>query len=104
MLSHDVYFTLKNQSPYAQQQLLLACPKYLSGHPGVVFYAAGTLNQQLRREVNDFDFDVSLQVVFVDKAAHDAYQSHPQHLQFIAENKPNWAKVRVFDADVESAL
>ena len=85
MLSHDVYFTLKNQSPYAQQQLLLACHKYLSGHPGVVFYAAGTLNQQLRREVNDFDFDVSLQVVF-------------------AENKPNWAKVRVFDADVESAL
>ena len=104
MLSHDVYFTLKNQSPYAQQQLLLACHKYLSGHPGVVFYAAGTLNQQLRREVNDFDFDVSVQVVFVDKAAHDAYQSHPQHLQFIAENKPNWAKVRVFDADVESAL
>jgi hypothetical protein len=69
----------------------------------VVFYAAGLLNETLRREVNDLDFDVSLQLVFLDKAAHDTYQVHPKHQQFIEENKPTWAKVRVFDADVESA-
>ena len=50
--------------------------------------------------MNDREFDVALQVVFDCRASHDAYQTAPRHLQFIAENKPNWAKVRVFDADV----
>ena len=103
MLSHDVYFTLKDRTPEARKKLVASCHKYLAGHPGVVFYAAGLLNETLRREVNDLDFDVSLQLVFVDKAAHDTYQVHPKHQQFIEENKPTWAKVRVFDADVESA-
>jgi len=100
MLAHMVYFTLKDGSPAAIQQLIDACHKYLSGHPGVVFYAAGGLNPDLAREVNDRDFHVALHVVFTDRAAHDAYQTAPRHLQFIAENKPNWAKVRVFDSDV----
>ena len=39
-------------------------------------------------------------LVFVDKAAHDAYQDDPTHQKFIAEMKPNWAKVRVFDSYV----
>lgn len=103
MLSHDVYFTLKDKSPESRKKLLDSCSKYLTGHPGVVFYATGTVNETLRREVNDLDFDVTLQLVFVDKAAHDAYQIHPKHQQFIEENKPTWAKVRVFDADVQSA-
>lgn len=103
MLSHDVYFTLKEKTPEGRKSLIDSCHKYLTGHPGVVFYAAGTVNESLRREVNDLDFDVTLQLIFVDKAAHDAYQVHPKHQQFIEENKPTWAKVRVFDADVQSA-
>jgi hypothetical protein len=103
MLSHDVYFMLKNRTPEARENLVQSCHKYLAGHPGVVFYAAGTLNETLRREVNDLDFDVTLQLVFVDKAAHDIYQAHPKHLQFIEENKPTWGKVRVFDADIQGA-
>jgi hypothetical protein len=39
-------------------------------------------------------------VVFESRAAHDAYQVAPRHVQFIEENKANWAKVRVFDANV----
>jgi hypothetical protein len=41
-----------------------------------------------------------LHVVFASRAAHDTYQTHPRHLQFIAENKEGWTNVRVFDADV----
>ena len=100
MLSHDVYFTLKDRTPEARKRLVDSCHKYLAGHPGVVFYAAGTVNETLRREVNDLEFDVSLQLVFVDKAAHDTYQTAPRHEAFIAENATTWAKVRVFDADV----
>ena len=54
----------------------------------------------LTRPVNQTDFDVALQVVFETRAAHDAYQVAPRHVQFIEENKANWAKVRVFDANV----
>jgi hypothetical protein len=50
--------------------------------------------------VNDRDFDVALQVMFSDRAAHDRYQTDERHLAFIAENKANWQRVRVFDADL----
>ena len=33
---------------------------------------------------------------------HDDYQVAPRHDTFIAENKANWARVRVFDSTVES--
>jgi hypothetical protein len=54
----------------------------------------------LDREVNVLDWDVGLHLVFVDKAAHDSYQTDPSHVKFIEENKPNWAGVRVFDSVV----
>jgi len=102
MLAHSVYFSLNDNSAAAQQRLLVACRKYLSGHPGTVFFAAGILAKELNRPVNDRDFDVALHVVFQNPAAQDAYQKAERHLTFIAENKANWKKVRVFDACVES--
>ncbi|HZN35501.1 MAG TPA: Dabb family protein [Pirellulaceae bacterium] len=100
MLGHMVYFTLKDRSPTAVDKLVAACRKYLTGHPGTVFFAAGTLVPDLTRPVNQQDFDVALQVVFDSREAHDAYQVAPRHVQFIEENKPNWERVRVFDAYV----
>jgi hypothetical protein len=101
MLTHNVFFSLNDSSQAAQEKLVAACKKYLSGHAGTVFFAAGTLARDLARPVNDRDFDVALQVVFKDKAAHDQYQQAPAHLKFIEENQANWKKVRVFDACVE---
>lgn len=100
LLAHMVYFTLKDRSPQRVQQLLDAAHRYLTGHPGTVFFAAGTLNPELARPVNVLDFDVALHVVFANKAAQDAYQVAERHQQFIAENRDNWAHVRVFDSDV----
>jgi hypothetical protein len=51
--------------------------------------------------VNDQAFDVALHVAFVDRAAHDAYQEHPRHKQFLEQSRPNWKQVRVFDSWVE---
>src|SRR5260370_25880882 len=73
MLVHNVYFALKDSSNPAKQKLLAACKKYLTGHPGTLFFACGGLAQELRRQVNDRDFDVALHVVFKDQAAHDQY-------------------------------
>lgn len=101
VLSHAVYFSLKDRSPAAVQALLAACEKYLTGHPGTVSFAVGTL-APYDRHVNDRGFDVALEIVFESRAAHDAYQTAERHAQFIAEQAPNWAQVRVFDVDVAS--
>jgi hypothetical protein len=65
-----------------------------------VFFAAGTRTPDLVREVNDREFDVALHLIFENRAAHDRYQTAARHQQFVAENRDNWAQVRVFDADV----
>jgi hypothetical protein len=100
MLAHNVYFSLKDRSPASIKTLVDACKTYLTSHPGVVFFACGTLQPELNRPVNDHDFDVALHVVFESKAAHDAYQDAPRHHKFVETNRDNWAKVRVFDSEV----
>ncbi len=98
MLVHNVYFTLEDASLSKIEALVAACQQYLKVHPGVVFFAAGTVANEFARPVNDRMFHVALHVVFQDKAAHDLYQVAPDHLKFIEENKPNWRNVRVFDS------
>lgn len=101
MLSHDVYFTLTDNSPQAKEKLIAACKKYLTGHPGTIWFAVGPLGEEFQRDVNDRDFDVALHLVFKNKAAHDQYSQAPRHARFIEETKANWKKVRVFDSYVE---
>ena len=101
MLAHNVFFALRDNSQEAKDKLIEACNKYLSTHPGIVLFACGVLADELRRDVNDRDFDVALHLVFKDRAAHDKYQDHARHKQFIEDNKENWKKVRVFDSIVK---
>jgi hypothetical protein len=103
MLAHNVYFALKDPSAAAAETLVAACKKYLTSHPGIVFFACGTRELALSRPVNDLDFNVSLHIVFESKEAHDAYQDAPRHHTFVDENRDGWAKVRVFDSVVEKA-
>jgi len=99
-LAHMVYFTLNDDSPEAIEAMVQACHKYLKNHPGVIYFSAGTRGKEFQREVNDQVFHVVLNVVFDNKESHDIYQVAPEHLQFIEENKPGWAQVRVFDSYV----
>lgn len=99
MLAHAVYFTLKDTSPAAVAALVASCKRHLTGHPGTVFFSVGT-RAAYDRQVHDRDYDVMLLIVFDSHAAHDAYQVAERHTTFIAENATNWARVRVFDADV----
>lgn len=102
-IGHMVYFKLKDRSPAARDKLVAACKKYLENHDGVRYFAAGVLAEEFDREVNDRDWDVALHLVFANKASHDKYQDHPDHIKFIEENKDNWAKVRVFDSIIGTA-
>ncbi len=100
-IGHMVYFSLKDNSVEARQKLVAACKKYLTEHDGTVYFSAGVIADDFKRDVNDRDFDVALHLVFKDKAAHDKYQDHARHAKFIEENKDNWKKVRVFDTIVQ---
>ncbi len=101
MLVHNVYFSLKDNSAEAKKRMLDACKKYLTDHPGETYFAASTLVEDLKRPVNDRDFDIGLHVIFQNRAAHDQYQVSARHQQFIAENRESRQKVRVFDSYVE---
>jgi hypothetical protein len=103
MLSHDVYFSLQDNSPEAKEKLIDACHKYLSGHPGTIWFAAGARGEEFQRDVNDQGFDVGLHIVFKSKAAHDQYAEDERHLKFIELTKPNWKQVRVFDSYITAS-
>ncbi|MEX0727818.1 MAG: Dabb family protein [Planctomycetaceae bacterium] len=96
-LAHMVYFSLLDDSPEACQRIIDSAHELLTGIAGVEFLGIGTLIRDLDRPVNVRDFQVGIHVIFRDRAAHDAYQVHPQHQKFIADNKPNWKLARVFD-------
>jgi hypothetical protein len=102
MLVHNVFFTLHDNAPAARARMVAACKKYLANHPGAVSFTTGMIAEEMRRPVNDRDFDVSLQIVFRTKKDHDNYQVAPLHLQFIEENRANWKNVRVFDSLAEA--
>lgn len=100
MLSHAVYFTLKDRSAEAVAKLIASCREHLTGHAGCVSFSVGRL-ADYDRQVNDQAFDVALEIIFDSHAAHDTYQTSERHQQFIAANAETWAGVRVFDVDLE---
>jgi len=96
--AHNVFFTLNDGSPAQCETLVRECYEVLKSHDGVVALSAGTRAAGCERDVNDVQFHVSLHMVFADRSAHDAYQMAPRHMEFVARNKANWKKVRVFDS------
>lgn len=100
-IGHMVFFQLKESSPVERQKLVDSCKKYLKDHDGVVYFSAGAISDDFKREVNDREWDVALHLVFKNKASHDKYQDAKTHVQFIDENKANWKKVRVFDSEIK---
>jgi len=95
---HCVFFALKDNSPENCRALVDQCNLYLNRPGGVVSMEVGIRDADLDRDVNDADFDVALVIVFENRAAHDVYQDHPEHLKFVEENLDTWRSVRVFDA------
>jgi hypothetical protein len=99
--AHNVFFTLNDSSRAQRQALVRECTEYLKDTDGVVAFFSGLRAEGCERDVNDVQFEVSLHMVFASRAAHDAYQTAPRHMEFIARNKANWKKVRVFDSTLD---
>lgn len=100
VLSHDLYFQLKDNSPESQQKLVDACKKYLSPHPGIVFFAVGTISD-IKGAFNDRNYDVVCHIVFTDRAALSTYAKTKEHQQFITECSSMFKGLRIFDSMVE---
>ena len=98
LLTHSVFFELKNDDAASVQALVDGCYEYLAPHDGIVYFSAGARHTDYQREVNDLNFDVALTIVFESTDAQDAYQVTEPHLQFIDEFNENWESVRVFDS------
>ena len=79
------------------QKVAAGCKKHLADIPFVkrfsVGFPAGT-----PRDVVDNSYGTLLLIEFDDAAGCAAYDTHPDHQAFIAENKEFWTRVQVYDA------
>ncbi|MEI7616398.1 MAG: Dabb family protein [Actinomycetota bacterium] len=96
-LSHSVFFTLKDASDKAVENLINECHSYLKDLPGIIYFSAGSRSPENNGDVNIKDFHVGLTVVFSNMSYYDQYQIAEQHTALVDRNKANWALVRVFD-------
>lgn len=95
---HAVFFTLKENTPEAEIDSLIAdADQLLAKIPSVRKIDSGRRDTRMDRDVNDKDFTVGLVVYFDDKEGHDVYSAHPLHQQYIEKHKAYWAGVKVFD-------
>jgi hypothetical protein len=69
-----------------RSQIVADCRTYLAPIPTVKNLWTGQ-PANTPRSVVDNSYDVGLCVIFDDVAAHDVYQSHPLHQQFIERNQ-----------------
>lgn len=97
MFIHNVYFWLKKSAPATTvQQMSADTREALAKIPNVLHIWTGKPTG-LGRPIVDNSYAVGLCVVFPDAAAHDVYQEHPLHKQFIAKYGGEWERVQVYD-------
>ncbi|HLL95546.1 MAG TPA: Dabb family protein [Spirosoma sp.] len=97
MFVHTVFFWLANPESQSDQDALRAGLESLKGINDISVAYVGK-PADTRRPVVDHTYDFSLTLVFADRAAHDAYQVHPVHLEFVAECAHLWNRVQIYDA------
>jgi len=98
IISHHVFFWLKNPESQADLEKLIAGVKSLAKIEVVKDLTVGVPAKTEKREVVDNGFAVS-ELMFFDTIEEEAiYQAHPIHKKFVEECGPLMAKVVVYDA------
>ena len=97
MFSHVVIFWTDPANPAAADELLAGMEQYLRPIPGALHFHIGRMVPS-HRPVVDQSYQVALNIVFDSKASQDAYQTHPDHIEFVEKVfKPNCRRVVVYD-------
>ncbi len=95
---HAVYFWLNEASlEDGARKTVESCQANLPDIPGIVNITLGVPASTNGGPVDD-SYDVALLIEFEDKAAHDAYDVHPDHQRMIAECGHLWSRVQVYDS------
>lgn len=100
MFLHSVYFWLSNPESTDDRAALTAGLESLRSISTIETAYIGA-PAATRRPVIDHSYDLSLILVFADQAAHDVYQDHPVHLEFVAECKHLWNQVKIYDVNAK---
>lgn len=97
MFSHVVIFWTDPAQPNAADELIAGANKYLKDIPGLEQFHVGKMVGS-HRAVVDQTYQVALNLRFPDKPTQDAYQDHPQHVEFVEKVfKRVCKKVVVYD-------
>jgi hypothetical protein len=95
--SHIVIFWTDPAQPEAAAGLVAGAIRLLQPIPGLVHFQVGSMVGSSRPVVEQ-SYQVALNTVFTSQAAHDAYQVHPAHVEFVQTYvKPLVKKVVVYD-------
>jgi hypothetical protein len=84
-MAHSFFFQLVDNSEKLKARFIALCVKYLSGHPGQVYFSVGTRVLQIDRDVSGTNFEISVNIIFKDFAAYTAYSKSSKHEKFIFE-------------------
>jgi len=82
MFSHIVIFWTNPADPRAADELIAGANKHLKDIPGILKFHVGKMSPS-PRPVVDQSYQVALNLIFPSKAAEQAYQVHPQHIEFV---------------------
>jgi hypothetical protein len=100
MLVHSVYFWFNEDAdPALVAGFELGLAKLVT-IPDIETAHFGRPEATPKRSVIEDSYSWALIATFADLAAHDRYQSHPIHSEFLGEFAASWEKVRVYDVRV----
>ena len=96
MFTHCVFFRLKEETTSDDRIKFEEGLRSLTTTPGALH---GTFGVPARtdRPVVERSYSYGLMVNFDDLAAHDAYQVHPVHKEFLKNCASLWSHVQVYD-------
>jgi hypothetical protein len=82
MFSHIVIFWTDPANPNAAAELVAGANQYLKNIPGVVHFHVGRMAPS-NRPVVEQSYQVGLNLIFPSQETEQAYQIHPQHMEFV---------------------
>ena len=97
MLIHSVYFWFKPDADPAVVAAFETGLLRLTSIPDITTAYFGRPEATPQRDVVDASYAWALVEVFSDLAAHDRYQEHPLHQEFLTKFSASWQRVQVYD-------
>jgi quinol monooxygenase YgiN len=99
LVSHAVYFTLKEPTKENVEKFVASCRTHSSKAEGAIFFACGERGASAGA-LKDKDFHVSQTLIFQGREALEKYMKGDARQRFVAECRPLWSKVRVFEVNL----